>query len=139
MVRNTVYILALGGLMVLSVGGVRADDNALLDSLVKKGILTDKEAAKLEAKVSKADVASHRGLAGNINTGDQAQELALYGDMRFRDSYQTYQQQLPTAPVTNFDKNIQLQRLQFRLRLDGDFKLADKFFGGVQLSTSDNR
>jgi hypothetical protein len=139
MIRNTAYILALGGLIVLSAGGLRADDNALLDVLVKKGVLTDKEAGKLGAEATKPHVAPQRGLAGNIKTGDQGQELALYGDMRFRDYYQTYSQQLPTAPVTDFDKNIQRQSLQFRLRLDADFKPADKFFGGVQLSTSNNR
>jgi hypothetical protein len=139
MIRNTAYILALGGLIVLSAGGLRADDNALLDVLVKKGVLTDKEAGKLGAEAIKPHVTPQRGLAGNIKTGDQGQELALYGDLRFRDYYQTYSQQLPTAPVTDFDKNIQRQSLQFRLRLDADFKPTDKFFGGVQFSTSNNR
>ena len=37
------------------------------------------------------------------------------------------------------DRNIQRDRWRFRLRLNADFKLAGNFFGGVQLSTSDNR
>src|ERR1700740_3430159 len=39
----------------------------------------------------------------------------------------------------NYDNNIQRDRWRFRLRLNADFKLAGNFFGGVQLSTSDNR
>ena len=59
--------------------------------------------------------------------------------MRFREFYQSYEAQLPSPKVNGFDKNTQGQRLRFRLRLDVDFKLADNFFGGVQLTTSDNR
>src|SRR5258708_35736520 len=74
-----------------------------------------------------------------MKIGDWVKELDIYGDMRFREYYQNFEQQLPKAPVSNFDKNIQRQRIRFRLRLDADFKLAGNFFGGVQLSTSDNR
>jgi hypothetical protein len=136
MIRNKICLLALGGLFALSAAGVRADDSALLDVLVKKGILTKQEAEKLEVEVSKEPVAAPQG--PNIKIGDWVQELDLYGDMRFREYYQNFEQQLPPAPIKNFDKNIQRQRLRFRLRLDADFKLADNFFGGVQLSTSDN-
>jgi hypothetical protein len=137
MIRNKICLLALGGMFALSAASVRADDSALLDVLVKKGILTKQEAEKLEVEVSKEPVAAPQG--PNIKIGDWVQELDLYGDMRFREYYQNFEQQLPKAPVSNFDKNIQRQRLRFRLRLDADFKLADNFFGGVQLSTSDNR
>jgi hypothetical protein len=132
MIRNPAYLLALGGLMVLTAGGLRADDNTLLDILVKKGVLTDKEAGKLGAKVTKAHASPQPKPGGNLKTGDQGQALALYGDIRFQDYYQKSSPQLPASPVTDFDKNLQ----QFRLRLDADFKPADKFFGGVQLSTS---
>jgi hypothetical protein len=142
MIRHKICLLALGGMIALSAASARADDSALLDILVKKGILTKQEAEKLEAEVSKEPVAQPQGLAANIKIGDWVQELDLYGDMRFREYYQTFEQQLPPPPKrvsTNFDQNIQRQRLRFRLRLDADFKLADNFFGGVQLTTSDNR
>lgn len=139
MIRHKLCLLALGGLIALSAPNARADDSALLDVLVKKGILTKQEAEKLEVEVSKEPVQKPEGLAANIKIGDWVQELDLYGDMRFRDYYQTYEQQLPSPKVNGFDKNIQRQRIRFRLRLDADFKLADNFFGGVQLSTSDNR
>src|SRR5258708_30817346 len=137
MIRNKICLLALGGMFALSAASVRADDSALLDVLVKKGILTKQEAEKLEVEVSKEPVTQPQG--PNIKIGDWVQELELYGYIRCREYYQNFEQQLPKAPVSNFDKNIQRQRIRFRLRLDADFKLADNFFGGVQLSTSDNR
>jgi polyhydroxyalkanoate synthesis regulator phasin len=138
MTRKQLCAFALGGLLTLTATGVRADDSALLDVLVKKGILTKQEAEKLEAEVSKEPAPTQGGLENRIKIGDWVQELDLYGDMRFREYYQTYEQQLP--PVgTAYDENIQRQRIRFRLRLDADFKLAGNFFGGVQLSTSDNR
>jgi len=138
MIPRQFCALALGGLLAFAATGVRADDSALLDVLVKKGILTKQEAEKLEVEVSKEPAPTQGGLENRIKIGDWVQEIELYGDMRFRENYQNYEQQLPTAG-TAFDKNRQIQRLRFRLRLDADFKLADNFFGGVQLSTSDNR
>ena len=97
MIRHKLCLLALGGLIALSAPNARADDSALLDVLVKKGILTKQEAEKLEVEVSKEPVQKPEGLAANIKIGDWVQELDLYGDMRFRDYYQTYEQQLPIA------------------------------------------
>ena len=138
MIPKQLCAFALGGLLAFAATGVRADDSALLDVLVKKGILTKQEAEKLEAEVSKEPAPTQGGLESRIKIGDWVQEIDLYGDMRFREYYQSYQQQLPPAG-TAFDQNKQNQRLRFRLRLDADFKLADNIFGGVQLSTSDNR
>jgi hypothetical protein len=139
MMRKNLCLIALSGLFALAATGVRADDSALLDVLVRKGILTKQEAEKLEAEVSKEPVTT-APQGPNIKIGDWVQELDLYGDIRFREYYQTFQQQLPKPPgATAYDENIQRQRIRFRLRLDADFKLAENFFGGVQLTTSDNR
>src|ERR1700746_4127469 len=138
MIAKRICAVTLGGLLAFGATISRADDSALLDVLVKKGILTQKEADKLEAEVSKEPAPTQGGLETKIKIGDWVQELDLYGDMRFREYYQTYENQLPAAG-TAFDRNIQRQRLRFRLRLNADFKLADNFFGGVQLSTSDNK
>jgi polyhydroxyalkanoate synthesis regulator phasin len=138
MIAKQICAVTLGGLLAFGATISRADDSALLDVLVKKGILTKQEAEKLDAEVSKEPAPTQGGLENKIKIGDWVQELDLYGDMRFREYYQNYENQLP--PVgTAFDKNIQRQRLRFRLRLDADFKLAGNFFGGVQLSTSDNK
>src|SRR5258708_30251861 len=65
-------------MFALSAASVRADDSALLDVLVKKGILTKQEAEKLEVEVSKEPVTQPQG--PNIKIGDWVQELDLYGD-----------------------------------------------------------
>ena len=52
MVHRELCALALGGILALTVTTARSDDSALLDVLVKKGILTQKEAEKLEAQIS---------------------------------------------------------------------------------------
>jgi polyhydroxyalkanoate synthesis regulator phasin len=139
MIRRNLCLIALSGLFALAATEVRADDSALLDVLVRKGILTKQEAEKLEAEVSKEPVSTNQnGLENRIKIGDWVQELDLYGDMRFREYYQEYATQLPPVGPA-FDQIIQRQRIRFRLRLDATFKLADNFFGGVELSTSDNR
>src|SRR5262249_54806253 len=107
MIRNRLCLFVLSGLLALAATGVRADDTALLDVLVKKGILTQKEADKLAAEASKEPVQSQsNGPQSRIKIGDWVQELNLYGDMRFRESYSTFQQQLPPVGPA-FDKNIQ--------------------------------
>ena len=117
MIRKNLCLIALSGLFALAATGARADDTALLDVLVKKGILTKQEAEKLEAEVSKEPATTGGSdLGSRLKIGDWVQELDLYGDMRFRDYYQTFEQQNPTAGST-FDKNIQRQRIRFRLRM----------------------
>jgi Putative porin len=139
MIRKKLCLIALGGLLAFAATGLRADDSALLDVLVKKGILTKQEAEKLEAEVGKEPVGTtQNGLESRLKIGDWVQELDLYGDMRFREYYQNFEQQLPASKGA-FDRNIQRQRIRFRLRLDATFKLADNIFGGLELSTSDNR
>jgi polyhydroxyalkanoate synthesis regulator phasin len=140
MIRNKLCLFVLSGLFAFAATGVRADDSALLDVLVKKGILTQKEADKLAEEVSKEPVQTQtNSLESRLKIGDWVQELDLYGDIRFRDYYQSYQQQLPPDHSGKYDNVIQRQRIRFRLRLDAAFKLADNFFGAVELSTSDNR
>lgn len=120
-----------------------ADDSALIDALVRKGVLTEKEAQEIQAEVEKqqASQATDQTSPDNvIKLGNWIQELDIYGDIRLRNYYQNNEPQLPPPlSQTNFDRHVQRDRWRFRLRLDADFKLAGNFFGGVQLSTSDNR
>jgi hypothetical protein len=120
-----------------------ADDSALIDALVRKGILNQKDADSIEAEVKKeaADASQQNSnpLNGIIKIGDWVKELDLYGDLRIRNYYQNTQSQLPASSSARFDNQTQRDRWRFRLRLNADFKLEGNFFGGVQLSTSDNR
>jgi Putative porin len=142
MIRRVFYLIVLLSIS-FSAPRASADDAALIDALVRKGILTQKEADKIQAEVNQeAAQASQQPNSPNsvLKIGNWVNELDLYGDLRIRNYYQNTQAQLPAPPnSTNYDNQVQRDRWRFRLRLNADFKLAENFFGGVQLSTSDNR
>src|SRR4029077_10098322 len=138
MISKNLYSLALAGSLALATMMARgADDSALLDALVRKGILTNKEAEQIQAEsVKQAPAVS----AGRIQVGDWVKEVRLSGDLRIRYQWDQRQPMVQTNPLLGpQDINIQRNRWRFRLRLNADFKLAGNFFGGVQLATSDNR
>jgi Putative porin len=112
-------------------------DQALLDALVRKGVLTEKEATEISAETAK-EVTT--GPTDKIKIGDWVTELKLSGDLRIRNQWDQRTPMILTNPLLGAqDRNIQRDRWRFRLRLSADFKLEGNFFGGVQLGTSDNR
>ena len=112
-------------------------DQALLDALVRKGVLSEKEAEEISAEAAKEAVNTS---AAKIQIGDWVQELKLGGDLRIRNQADQRTPMILTNPLLGpQDRNIHRDRWRFRLRLNADFKLAGNFFGGVKLSTSDNR
>jgi hypothetical protein len=114
------------------------DDSALLDALVRKGILTSKEAQEIQTDAAKNALSN--GSGPKITVGDWVKELKLSGDLRIRYQWDNRNPQLPKPPnLTNYNGNIQRSRWRFRLRLNADFKLVGNLFGSVQLSTGDNR
>jgi hypothetical protein len=125
-------------LVAATAGSAYATDQALLDALVRKGILTDKEAQKIEEEVAKEGVApSPAASESKIKLGDWVKELKLYGDIRLRYQYDDSQPQIPKAPrQTDYPNVSQRSRWRFRLRLNADFKLANNFFGGFGLQTN---
>lgn len=126
------------GLALLTAGSALATDQALLDALVRKGILTDKEAGTIEQEVSKeATAPAVTTSESKIKIGDWVQELKIYGDIRMRYQYDDSEPQIGPAPrQTNFADVSQRSRWRFRLRLNADFKLNDNFFGGFGLQTN---
>ena len=112
-------------------------DQALLDALVRKGVLTEKEATEISAEAANAVTTSP---PGKIQVGDWVKELRLSGDLRIRNQWDQRTPMILTNPRLGAqDPNIPRDRWRFRLRLNADFKLEGNFFGGVQLATSDNR
>jgi hypothetical protein len=140
MTLRNLSLLTLSGLFALHTGILNAaDESALLDALVRKGVLTSKEADQIQSETAK-DALTTGAASNKIIIGDWVSELKLSGDIRIRNQWDERNPQLPKAPnQTNYDGNIQRDRWRFRLRLNADFKLVGNFFGGVQLSTSDNR
>jgi polyhydroxyalkanoate synthesis regulator phasin len=138
MTQKTLHARALLGLIILSAGSLYAQqDQALIDALVRKGILSQKEARQIQAEVQKEAVQPTAPSESKIKLGDWVQELKLYGDIRLRYQYDTEQPQIPPAPLqTDYSNVSQRSRWRFRLRLNADFKLADNFFGGFGLQTN---
>ena len=56
-------------------------DQALLDALVRKGVLTDKEATEISAETAKEVTTSP---PEKIKIGDWVKELRLSADLRYR-------------------------------------------------------
>ena len=59
-------------------------DQALLDALVRKGVLTEKEATEISAETAK-EVTT--GPIDKIKVGDWVKELKLSGDLRIRNQW----------------------------------------------------
>jgi hypothetical protein len=133
-ITNTLAALAIAG---ASVTAAYASEEALLDALVKKGVLKQADAQKIKAE------SAHHGSGGNskIKLNESVKEMAIYGDLQLRWQHAQAQQQVPTGtPVNRPDLqgggNLQDQSSRFRLLLGTRFSLTDGVFGGVELATS---
>lgn len=140
MTKRALPILALSAVLALTSMTAHAQSNpdqALLDALVRKGVLTEKEATQISAEAANAVSTAP---SSNIKIGDWVQELRLGGDLRMRNQSDQREPMILTNPLLGpQDVHVNRDRWRFRLRLTADFKLQGNFFGGFMLSTSDNR
>src|SRR6202048_1564242 len=157
MIRQTKYALALAGLVALTTGAAFADDQALIDALVRKGILTQKDADKIESEVSKNPAVVPEP-SSPLKLAPWIKELKLSGDLRLRYQWDEEQAQEPSAapgiptptpspslknptPTLSASPNgrnhvAQRSRWRFRLRLNAEMKFDGGLFAGVSLSTN---
>jgi hypothetical protein len=132
--RNPFIALAAAAALCGPVLPVQAADNndALLDILVRKGILTEKEAAGVQEEMINEEKGQS---ASKIKLTNSISELRLYGDIRLRYQYDDKDTQLTNEQ--GGEANVsQRSRWRFRLRLNADFKLGENVFGGVELQTN---
>jgi hypothetical protein len=157
MTRKDKYTLALAGLIALTTSAALADDQALIDALVRKGILTQKDADKIESEVSK-NPALVPPPSSPLKLAPWIKELKLSGDLRLRYQWDEEQAQEPSAapvaptptpspslrnptPTLTASPNgrnhvAQRSRWRFRLRLNAEIKFDNGFFGGFSLTTN---
>ena len=131
------FAVALTLLAAGSLTSQAQDAGALVDKLVKKGVLSSQEGEEVRADMMR-DFATQTP-AGKINLNSSITELKLYGDLRLRYQYDNKDDQRPRADSTPAGGNrndSQRSRYRFRLRLNADFKLGDSFFGGVELASA---
>jgi len=142
--KYTVQLMALG--IVGSLGATAfADDSALIDALVKKGVLKSKEAEQIRAEAAKG---SHQGSGSKLNLDSSVKSLTLSGDIRTRYNYtsgtgvnpnqggQGIPQSTPTSVPPGTETHTQQQSFyDLRVRVNADFKLSDDFYAGFGLRT----
>jgi hypothetical protein len=157
MIPKTKLVLALAGLVALTSSAAFADDQALINALIRKGILTQKDADQIESEVSK-NPAVVPAPSSPLKLAPWIQELKLSGDLRLRYQWDEEQAQEPSAapgiptptpspslknptPTLTASPNgrnhvAQRDRWRFRLRLNAEIKFDGGFFGGFSLTTN---
>ena len=158
MFKSRTYAAALAATAALSTASIGlADENdILLKVLVRKGILSESEAAAVKSEVAKekaketkvaaskpaaAPVEGGGGMLSKIELSKPVEKLKLYGDIRLRYQYEDKDPQLfiPDGSKNEVDRDpsgSQLSRWRFRLRLGADIQLTNHVSAGVELSTN---
>ena len=129
---------ALCAALFLAPTYVRAQsDGALLDALVKKGVLSDQEAESIRADETRDNALTP---AGKLQLSDSVKSLTFYGDARLRYEYLDETPQQPglggaggaalghNASTTN--------RSRYRLRFGFDYTFSDHFSAGFELESN---
>jgi Putative porin len=104
---------------------------ALLDLLVRKGIVTDQEAEEVRVELSKEAAATS---AGKWKLSTPINEIELYGDARLRYEYRGGR--TASNDPDNPNDWLERKRQRYRLRIGLRGTLLDDWFFGVRLETS---
>jgi len=116
-------------------------DNALLNALVKKGVLSDREAQDIMAQDEKEYATTG---ASKINLSSAVKSIQFYGDVRLR-----FEMRDGTVPggvlqngsatkIANTGDSETMNRWRYRLRLGVKGEMYDNFFWGVRAATNPN-
>ncbi len=124
MKTTTKRMLALVGVLALGLTAVRAQsDGALLDALVKKGVLSDQEAEDIRADEAKD---YSKTAAGKLSIGDYVKKLQFYGDGRLR--FDALSQHF------NYQNTLGINdRERYRLRFGLTYTYSDQLSAGFEL------
>ncbi|MCE0483537.1 MAG: putative porin [Methylacidiphilales bacterium] len=139
MKKQTKRMFALVGVLALGLTAVRAQsDGALLDALVKKGVLSDQEAEDIRASEAKEYGTT---AAAKLSLPDYVKNIKLYGDARYRWEYLDETPQLTNggagagARSSTYSHDNVVERSRYRLRVGVDYTFTDNFSGGFELET----
>ena len=132
----TKRVMAIASVLALGLTAVKAQtDNALLDALVKKGVLSDQEAEDIRATEAK-DYATTS--AAKLSIADYVTNLKLYGDARYRYEYLDEQPENSIlARTSGLGQHANTtERYRYRIRIGADYTFTDNFKAGVELESS---
>ena len=132
-------LVGLCGVAFVPVTPAHAQDSALLDALVKKGVLSDQEAEDIRAQDQKD---YNTTAASKITMPSSIKNITFYGDLRLR-----YELRDGTTPAgytgsggtllahpDSEDRNAWRYRLRFGIK----GQLYDNFFFGIRAATNPN-
>jgi hypothetical protein len=129
---NKTTLLAIAGTLLLGSALARAQDNgALLDLLVRKGLINDQEAEEVRADLTREHAATS---AGKLKLSTPVTELELYGDARVRYEVRSGETARPD-PINPPGDTYQRDRARYRLRIGLRGTLVDDWFFGIRLET----
>ncbi len=106
------------------------DSGALIDLLVKKGVLSNQEAEDLRVELTKDFVTNTS--AGKMNLSSSIVDFKLSGDTRMRYEYNN---QAPEIAAGGFLLKNETSRQRFRFRLNGDITLQKGWTTGFALES----
>lgn len=105
--------------------------DALINKLLEKGILTEKEAQELKNDVTQTNTPP----ASKWKISDAIKSIGLYGDVRFRYEYRAADN-VPGSGESGSTYERERFRYAVRIGLRGD--LFDDFYYGLRIETSSN-
>jgi polyhydroxyalkanoate synthesis regulator phasin len=126
LIPRLAFLSALAGLTAAPV--LAQDSGALIDALVRKGVLSDQEAEEIRADLTR-DFATQTP-AGKLDLSSSVSKFKLSGDLRLRQQFET---QRTTSAV---DATNERARTRFRFRLNGDVTLQKGWSTGFALESA---
>ncbi len=118
-------LFAVLAALVCASAALAQDSGALIDLLVKKGVLNDQEAEDIRAELVKDFAATP---AGKLNLSTPLTELKIAGDARVR--FESRGGQLPTGD------NLERDRFRYRFRAGLSGKVLNNWAFGTRLETA---
>src|SRR5437763_3539674 len=135
--KKFVLIAVIFSFLVAPMSMLRAQDaGALLELLVRKKLINDQEAEEVRAELTKEATTTS---GGKWKLSSPITELELYGDVRVRYEYRggrTVDNMLATEDDW---QERERERERYRLRIGLRGTLADDWFFGIRLETSNKR
>jgi hypothetical protein len=103
--------------------------SALVEALVKKGVLSQQEADQIISDMAKDEQSSS---ASKLQISSFIEKLRLYGDARLRYQYQNARTNGDYSTNSQEDRN----RYRYRLRLGAEYIYDENWSAGVRLETA---
>lgn len=130
MFKRSIYLVAAASFILGSVPVRSQDSGALLDLLVRKKLITDQEAEEVRSELTKQMTETS---AGKLKLSTPITELEIYGDARLRFEYRGGR---TAGDVSQPNDWLERDRERYRLRIGLRGTLADDWFFGIRLETS---